>query len=331
MQDLPEPSPLEVLVRLSTSGICGTDFALASGKLGPARRILGHEGVGRVVKLGLHVPESLVKVGQRVGVTWVRDICGVCVYCLTDGGETRCIEQLNSGRKIDGTFAEYALVPQRYIVELPEGPSDEILSPILCGGVTIYKALKICEAVPGQWIVISGAGGGVGSLGIQYAKAMGFRTIGIDAGVEKKRMCLQLGAEAFLDIKEEKDVTKAVHRITGQGAAAVLVVAGLGSAYQDALTMLAPFGTLVCVGIPPPTQTVQFHPLTFIDKGIKVIGSAVGTRRDIQESIEFVSRGLVTPVVQLTTLEGLSDVATQVENGQVNPSSQSWNLVMRGF
>jgi alcohol dehydrogenase, propanol-preferring len=302
------------------TGVCGTDLALASGELGPTRRILGHEGVGRVVQLGSGISDSQVRLGQRVGVAWQRDICGACAMCLTEGGETRCLEQLNSGRKVDGTFAEYTLVPYRYLTTLPEGPDDEMLAPILCGGVTIYKGLKICGATPGQWIVISGAGGGVGSLGIQFSKAMGYRTIAIDAGKEKGEYCLSLGAEVYIDLTTAADVPLVVRERTGgRGASAALVTAGSGKAYQDALGMLGPFGRLVCIGIPPPFQLVTFHPLLFIDMGITVIGSAVGTRLDIQEAISFVERGLVRPTVQMTTLDKLSAISEQITQGKVRP------------
>ncbi|KAJ9193975.1 hypothetical protein DTO164E3_7563 [Paecilomyces variotii] len=308
---LPAPGPTDLLVKLSTTGICGTDIALASGELGPTKPILGHEGIGRIAALGSalqHLNDPSLKIGQRVGVSWIRDSCGKCVMCLTDGGETRCETQTFSGKSVNGTFAEYTLVPARSVITLPEGTPDEQLAPIMCAGVTAYKALKICGAVPGQWVAISGAGGGVGALGIQYAAAMGYRVLAIDMGKEKREYCLGLKAEAFIDISEEKDVAAAAKLITGgAGAGAVLVTAGSGRAYQDAFRILAPFGTLVCVGIPPPDQLVQFHPLTFIDNGFRVIGSSVGSRGDIQEAVEFVRRGVVVPAVQETTLEKLTE------------------------
>ena len=106
--------------------------------------VLGHEGVGRVVAIGDGVNPSTVRVGDRVGISWVRDVCGKCPSCLLPDGETRCVQQLNSGRKWDGTFAEYCVVPSRYILLLPDdlGLSDEVIAPILCGGVTAYKALR---------------------------------------------------------------------------------------------------------------------------------------------------------------------------------------------
>jgi propanol-preferring alcohol dehydrogenase len=97
----------------------------------------------------------------------------------------------------------------------------------------------------------------------------------------------------------------------GCSASAVLVAAGNGTAYQAALSIPPPFGTLICIGIPPPNQLVSFHPLTFIDKGVRIIGSAVGTRGDITETIAFVERGLVKPLILKTKLENLSDIAKE--------------------
>jgi propanol-preferring alcohol dehydrogenase len=271
-----------------------------------------------VVQLGSGISESQVKLGQRVGVAWMRDVCGICAMCLRPDGETRCLELIQSGRKVDGTFAEYTIVPYRYLTLLPEDVEDQFLAPIMCGGVTIYKGLKEAGVTPGQWVVISGAGGGLGSLGIQYSKAMGYRTIAIDIGDEKEQYCLGLGAEAYIDAAVIKDTAARVLEVTsGAGGAAVLVTAGSGKAYQEALGLLGPFGTLVCIGIPPPSQLVTFHPLLFLDMGVRVIGSAVGTRLDIKEAVAFVQRGLVQPTVSMTTLEELTEVGEKIIQGKV--------------
>ncbi|KAI0528460.1 alcohol dehydrogenase [Xylaria digitata] len=310
---VPELKAWEVLVSLSVSGVCGTDVSLAAGHLGPSRDILGHEGVGRIQAIGDGVNPSVAKVGDRVGVAWVRDVCGRCPCCRVPGGETRCTQGLNSGRKLDGTFAEYCSVPSRYLLVLPEELTitDELVAPILCGGVTAYKALKSCDAITGDWIAIFGAAGGVGALGIQYATAMGFRVIAIDVGREREEQCLAQGAEVYLDATE--NVCDAVQRSTsGAFAKAVIITAGSGSAYQAAFDVVASFGTIVCVGIPPPSQTMSLHPLQFIDTGIKLIGTLVGTRTDTLEALGFVQRGIVKPAVQLISLEELPEAAKKV-------------------
>jgi propanol-preferring alcohol dehydrogenase len=227
--------------------------------------------------------------------------------------------QPHSGRSVDGTFAEYTIVPARYVMCLPEGLEDSVVAPIMCGGVTIYKALKICGAVPGQWVAINGAGGGVGALGVQYARAMGYRVVAIDGGAVKGKYCASLGAEVYIDFFVEKSVAEAVKRVTGgNGVQAVLAIAGSAKAYQESFGMLAPFGTLVCIGIPPPTDLVQFHPLQFIDMGFKVIGTSVGTRADILEALEFVKRGLVIPKVETITFKDLNTAKDEVSKGDVS-------------
>lgn len=225
------------------------------------------------------------------------------------------MQQLNSGRRgFEGSFAEYAVVGSGYVVWLPEVDGegilrDEVVAPVLCGGVTAFAALKASGVVGGEWVVVSGAAGGVGALAVQYARAMGYRVVAVDAGSEKEEGCLRAGAEVYVDACGERLAEEVVMEVTEKGAAAVLVCAGAGRAYQTALGMLAPFGTLVCVGIPPPDQLVNFHPLLFIDRGIRIIGSAVGTRGDILEALEFVRRGLVKPDIKIIGLDDLNAVA----------------------
>jgi len=312
----PDIGPNDVLVRLAATGICGTDVMLASGKLGQTRRILGHEGIGRVVRVGSSV-KDLVQCGQRVGVSWVRDTCGDCVPCRYEGGECRCLQKICSGLKVDGTFAEYTIVPYRYLVRLPEGPADKDLAPIMCAGVTAYKALKISDAIPGQWVAILGAGGGVGAMAIQYGQAMGYRVLAIDVGKEKGEYCMSLQAEAYIDVEREKDLsTAAKHATSGLGASAVLVVAGSVQAYQGAFGFVAPFGTVVCIGIPALVDKMQLHPLTFIDNGIRLIGTVVGTRADILEAVEFVRRGTVVPRVEIVSLADITKVTKLCASGK---------------
>ncbi|KAF3762691.1 hypothetical protein M406DRAFT_72672 [Cryphonectria parasitica EP155] len=326
----PRPGPNEVLVRLNLTSLCGTDCTQAAGHLGPTRAVLGHEGVGRIEALGSNVGslDPSITPGQRVGVAWTRDFCGRCAFCtnLARDGETRCAAKPHSGQHCDGTFAQYTLVPARYLLRIPDsfaGVPDEHLAPVLCGGVTAYKALKSCDGLyPGQWVAVSGGGGGVGAFVVAFGKAMGYRMIAVDAGKEKARFALGEGAEHFVDITsaEVKSVGAAaeVKRLTGGlGAPAVLVCAGVGAAYQTAIEMLAPFGTLVCVGIPPPGQVFSMHPLQFIASGFKVIGTSVGTRRDTLEALEFVRRGLVTPKVQWAELEKMTELMDDVVKGKV--------------
>ncbi len=298
---------------------------MALGHMGPVGNVLGHEGVGNIAALGSSVAalDPTVKVGQRVGVAWTRDVCGVCSMCtdLANEGETRCVEALHSGKAYDGTWAEYTLVPLRYLARLPEGFDqipDEYIAPILCGGVTAYKAIKGCQLTPGQWVVVSGAAGGVGALAVSFARAMGYRVIAADAGNEKATYCLAQGAEHYVDVLSGEDAGKEVKRLTGgHGAKAVVITATAAAAYQTAFDMLGPFGTLMSVSILPEDAKVWFHPLWFIDNGWTIKGSSVGTRADILEALEFVKRGLVTPQVKWAELQDIEKLMREMSRGQV--------------
>lgn len=330
----PHPGPNDVLVRLNLTSLCGTDCLQAAGHMGPIKPVLGHEGVGRIEALGSNVTalDPTIETGQRVGVAWTRDFCGHCAFCtnLARDGETRCLTKPHSGISVNGTFAQYAVVPARYLLRIPDDRfgdvADEIVAPVLCGGVTAYKAIKSCDGLtPGQWIAVCGGGGGVGAFAVSFGKAMGYRVIATDAGSEKGQHALEGGAEHYVDITAPEvqavGVGEQVKKLTGGlGVNAAIVCTGVAAAYQSAMDMLAPFGTLMCVGIPPPAGLFALHPLMFIAFGYKIMGTAVGTRRDTLEALEFVKRGLVRPKVQWAELERLADLMDEVHKGKVSIS-----------
>ena len=298
---------------------------LAKGLAGPCSPILGHEGVGRIVALGRDVaPSPTARVGQRVGVGWIRDACGACTMCMRGEGQTRCSLKAFSGTPAaPGTWASTTAVPERYLLPLPGGDDDDdggggvdpaVVAPVMCAGVTSYKAVKDCEATSGSWVLVSGGAGGVGGLAVQYARAMGYRVVAVDGGRPGVReRSLANGAEGFVDFRAEGDVGAAVLEQTGgQMCAAAIVCVGAASAYESALSCLGPLGVLVCVGIPPPDHKFSVHPLFLIDSGIKIKASLVGSRSDVLEALEFVRRGVVQPNVVKITMEEMDDALRKV-------------------
>ena len=190
---VPTPGPGQILVEILASGVCHTDLHAADGDW-PVKPNLpftpGHEGAGIVVALGPGVTH--LKEGDRVGITWLHSACGHCDFCLS-GWETLCLEQKNSGYSVNGSFAQYALAQANYAGRIPQGLSFVDAAPILCAGVTTYKGLKETNTRPGEWVVISGAGGGLGHVAIQYAKAMGLHVAAVDLGPEKAALARKLG------------------------------------------------------------------------------------------------------------------------------------------
>lgn len=296
------------------SGFCGTDLSLARGYLGPCQQILGHEGVGRVIAAGSMCKSEAAVVGRLVVVGWIRDACGSCRICDGDiKDETRCLQQVFSGRDVPGTLATYTVVPERYIIPLPEDVPSEMLAPIMCAGVTAYKALKVTNVAPGSWVAISGAAGGVGSLALSYAREMGYRPIAIDRGEQRRLSCMDAGAEVYLDFEKEDNLRAALLLKTdGKLCSSVIVCAGAVTAYESALDCLDYHGTLVAVGIPTPSSKISLHPLPLIDYGIRIIGSITGDRMDIAEAAEFVRKGVVKPKIKEIDVQELGDYAQHV-------------------
>ena len=152
---LPTPSPStgEVLIKLTHSGVCGSDHGLMRTRIGfPAvehGQVGGHEGVGHVVALGAAASArpSRLRIGDRVGIKWVASICGTCPPCL-DGRDALCHDVRVSGFHVPGTFQEYVVSPADYVTPIPEGVPSEVAAPLLCGGVTVYAALKKSGAQP---------------------------------------------------------------------------------------------------------------------------------------------------------------------------------------
>jgi propanol-preferring alcohol dehydrogenase len=155
----------------------------------------------------------------------------------------------------------------------------------MCGGVTAYTACKRSAVRPGQWLVVTGAGGGLGHLGLQYAKAMGMRVIAIDGGEEKAKLCKDLGAEEYLDYTSVKDMAVEITRITKYGAHAVIVFAASKESYAAAPGFVRPGGTVVAVGLPAdPSVVAGAPPIMLALKRLNIVGSVTGTSKDVEEA-----------------------------------------------
>lgn len=226
-----------------------------------------------------------------------------------------------SGYYTPGTFQQYVLGPAEYVTPIPDGVDSAAAAPMLCAGVTVYSALQKSGVKGGEWVVISGAGGGLGHIAAQIAsKGMGMRVIGIDHG-SKKEVAVKSGCEHFIDFSEVKDVTAKVVELTnGLGAHGALVLTAANPAYAQALTMLRVGGTLVCVGIPEgdmvPIATA--FPALIVTKGLRIVGSAVGNRKQAIETLEFAARGVAQTHFRTAKLEDLTQVFQDMEDGKIS-------------
>jgi len=310
---IPTPAPGQALVKLITSGVCHTDLHAVEGdwpvKPNPPF-IPGHEGVGKVVALGEGVTD--LEVGQLVGNAWLFSACGHCQFCRT-GWETLCEQQENAGYSVDGSFGQYMLVDSLFAARIPEGVDLVEVAPVLCAGVTVYKGLKMTEARPGQWVVISGIGG-LGHIAVQYAKAMGLRVAAVDIADDKLALAKRHGAELVVNALHE-DPIEVVQRVTG-GAHGVLVTAVHPSAFGQAIHMSRRGGTIVFNGLPAGDFPASIFEIVL--KGLTVRGSIVGTRQDLEEALEFYARGQIHPTVATRELSEINDVFDEMKHGKID-------------
>jgi len=310
---IPTPGPGQALVEIFATGVCHTDLHAADGDwpIKPTLPLIpGHEGTGIVAALGPGVTH--LKEGDRVGIAWLHSACGHCDYCLS-GWETLCPEQQNSGYSVNGTFAEYALGQADYLGRIPKNLSFVDAAPILCAGVTTYKGLKMTEARPGEWVVISGVGG-LGHVAIQFAKAMGLHVAAVDLGPEKMALARKLGAEITIDAKTQ-DPAKEIQKQIG-GVHGALVTAVSPIAFKQAVGMLRRGGTCVLNGLPPGEFPVSIFDVVL--NGYTIRGSIVGTRLDLEESLAFAGEGQVKATIERLPLESINDVFSRLKKGQVN-------------
>lgn len=311
--DVPTPGPGQILVKTEACGVCHTDLHAARGDW-PVKPTLpfipGHEGIGRVVAIGAGV--TAVKEGDRVGVPWLFSACGHCEHCLA-AWETVCAEAQFGGYTQNGGFAEYILADPNYVAHIPAALAARDAAPIICAGITTYKGIKETNTRPGQWIAISGAGG-LGHLGIQYAKAMGLHVVAVDIDDGKLAHATKLGADAVVNAKNG-DPTAAVIKATDGGAHGVLITAPSLIAFKQGVGMARKRGTCVLVGLPPgefPTPLFEV-----VANCITIRGSFVGTRLDMAEALSFAAEGKVKADIELQPLSAINNVFERLEHGDV--------------
>ena len=230
------------------------------------------------------------------------------------GWETLCATQRTSGYSVNGTFAQYALGTAAYVARLPAQVEFAQIAPILCAGVTTYKAIRETEARPGEWLAVCGIGG-LGHIAIQYAKAMGMQVLALDVAAGKLELARSLGADASVNAAEPEAVRQ-VMKLTAGGAHGVLVTAVSPSAFSQALRLVRRKGTVAFVGLPPGNFEARI--LDVVLKRITIRGSIVGTRKDLAEALEFAAAGRVRAHIRREPLSSINQVLEELRGGKVD-------------
>ena len=308
-----EPGENQILVKVVTCGVCHTDLHACNGDWPVKSKIPlipGHEAIGYVYALGKGVKN--VKEGDIVGVPWLFSACGYCEFCYT-GWETLCESQQNGGYSVDGGYAEYVIADARYVAHFPQNINFLEVAPIICAGVTVYKGLKETDVKPGEWVAISGIGG-LGHLAIQYAKAMGLHVAAIDIADDKLQLAKELGADITVNAMEH-DPGEILKQESG-GMHGVLVTAVSPIAFSQGISALRRKGTISLVGLPPGSFDLPIFD-TVLNR-FTIRGSIVGTRKDMQEAIEFAVEGKVKATVHASKLENINAVFEELKKGEVD-------------
>lgn len=306
---VPQPGTDQVRIRVESCGICHTDAATVMG-IYPGLmlpRVPGHEVVGRIEALGAGV--SQWKIGQRVGVGLIGGEDGVCEPCRR-GDTVNCQNPVVLGVNVDGGYAEVMIAEARGLASVPEELNSAEAAPLLCAGVTTYNALRNAGLRAGDLVAIQGIGG-LGHLGVQFARHMGFRTVAIGRGREKEKLAKDLGAHVYIDTAVD-DAAAVLQRMGG--ARAILATATSGDAMGPLVSGLAARGKFIVVGVPQEPIQLNAFPLVF--GGRSVYGSLTGTPIDSEDALAFSVLENIRPMIESVALEHAAEGYARMMEGK---------------
>lgn len=309
--DTKAPGRDEARLTVTACGICGTDAHFISGSFPGLTWPLtpGHEIAGTIAELGAGVEGFAV--GDRVAVGWFGGCCYHCDQCRK-GQFIHCENAKVPSWQYPGGYAESVTVPASALARIPEGLSDAEAAPMGCAGVTTYNALRHTKALPGDRVAILGVGG-LGHLGVQFARAMGFETIAIARGGGKEKDARKLGAHHYIDstASDPAEELKALG-----GAAVVLATAGNSPAMAATVGGILPQGELVTIGVTP--EPLPISPLQLITPGVSIVGHPSGTAKDVEDTMHFAVLSGVRAWIEELPLSQAAEGYAALEQGRAH-------------
>src|SRR5438067_4228629 len=309
-RDIPEPGPGQVRVKVEACGICHSDILVKEG-LWPGLqypRVPGHEIAGRVDAISGNVTQW--KKGQRVGVGWHGGHCFVCEQCRR-GDFAMCVNRKVTGLDFDGGYAEYMIAPSEAVAVIPgELPAEEA-GPFMCAGVTVYNALRNSGARGGDLVAVHGIGG-LGHLGVQYARQMGFQTVALGRGKDKGPLAKKLGAHQYIDT-DSADVVAELQKLGG--ARVILATAPSAKAISALVDGLSASGKLLVPAAPNEPLTISM--MSMIAGRRSVSGCYSGTAKDSQDTLKFSALTGVHPMIEKYPLSRVTEAYEQMHSGKV--------------
>jgi len=308
-RELPQPASGQVRVRVQACGICHSDVLTRENQWPGIQypRVPGHEVAGIIDEPGAGVTEW--KPGQPVGIGWHGGQCGVCLPCRR-GDFTNCIRLKITGISYDGGYAEYMIAPVEALARMPDGISPEDAAPLLCAGITTFNALRHSGAMPGDLVAIHGIGG-LGHLGIQFARKFGFNVVAIGRGVENAELAAKLGANRYLDSK----TVNAAEELTKMGGARVILTTAPNAKSMSALINgLGANGSMVVVGA--TLDPIEVSPIQLIQGRKSIQGWASGTPTDSEDTLRFAALSGVRPMIEKYPLSRVNEAYDRMMSGK---------------
>jgi propanol-preferring alcohol dehydrogenase len=308
-REIPEPAQNQVRIKVEACGVCHSDVFVKSGAYPGLKlpRIPGHELAGRIDAVGAKVANW--KTGERVGVGWHGGHCFVCNACR-HGQFLNCEKAQVTGISYDGGYAEYVVVPQEAVARIPDKLDAVNAGPLLCAGITTYNSLRNSGVRAGDTVAVQGIGG-LGHLGIQFARQMGFRTVAISRGADKEKLARELGAHEYVDT-DKIAAAEGLQKLGG--ADLVLATAPNNEAITSTIEGLKPRGKLLLVAAPFEPMRISASPLL---SGKTIAGWPSGTSIDSEETMSFSVLTGVRPRIETFKLEQAEQAFTKMMENRV--------------
>jgi propanol-preferring alcohol dehydrogenase len=308
-KSLVDPQPGYVRIRVEACGICHSDAGTVEGVF-PIEwpRVPGHEAVGVIDMLGSGVEGWAV--GQRVGVGFLGGSCGRCEQCR--GGDlVNCRSQEFTGVQHDGGYAEVLIARASGLMFIPDDLSAVDAAPLLCAGLTTFSALRNSSAKAGDLVGVLGIGG-LGHLGVQYARHMGFEVAAIGRGADKAELAKKLGAHHYID-NSSADPGQALLAL-GR-AALVIATASGGKAVAQIVKGLRPRGKIITLGATPDPIEVSTSDLLFASRSIE--GALTGDPATGDATLKFSVLTGVAAMIETMPLERAPEAYARMMAGKV--------------
>ena len=308
-RDIPQPGRAQVRIKVEACGICHSDVLTKEGLFPGLQypRIAGHEIAGRIDAVGADATNW--KAGQRVGVGWHGGHCFVCEFCRR-GDFILCRNEKITGIHFDGGYAEYMIAPAEAVAAIPDDLPAADAAPLMCAGITVFNSLRNAGARAGDLVAVQGIGG-LGHLGIQYARQMGFRTVAIGRGQDKEALARKLGASVYVDTAVE-NAAEALQKMSG--ARVILATAPDNKVMAGLIDGLAPGGKLLIVGAGLEPMSLGTLPLILGRRAIQ--GWPSGTAMDSQDTLAFSAQTGVRPMIEKYPLEKAAEGYEQMMSGR---------------